>query len=81
MEVKLTGEPYEDEGFYTTEMRKSDYPWWIVTRSNNFILSRSNGTKRMCCLWKDSKISVRENIKAKDIFTMLKQESFHKGTR
>lgn len=33
MEVKLTGEPYEDEGFYTTEMRKSDYPWWIVTTS------------------------------------------------
>lgn len=33
MEVKLTGDPYEDEGFHTTEMRKSDYPWWIVTTS------------------------------------------------
>lgn len=33
MSVKLTGDPYEDEGFYTTEMRKSDYPWWIVTTS------------------------------------------------
>ena len=33
MEVKLTGEPYEDEGFYTTEMRKSDYPWWILGES------------------------------------------------
>lgn len=33
MEVKLTGNPYEDEGFYTTETRKSDYPWWIVTSS------------------------------------------------
>ena len=33
MTAKLTGDPYEDEGFYATKMKESDYPWWIITSS------------------------------------------------
>ena len=40
MSVKLTGDPYEDEGFYMVD---SDY-FCRRRRSNSFILSGSNGT-------------------------------------